>query len=29
MDFSELKLARPLLKAVGEQGYEKPSPIQE
>ena len=29
MNFSELKLVRPLLKAVEEQGYQTPSPIQE
>ncbi len=29
MNFSELKLLRPILRAVEEQGYEKPSPIQE
>lgn len=29
MNFSELKLIRPLLRAVEEQGYEKPSPIQQ
>ncbi|WP_283128465.1 DEAD/DEAH box helicase [Allofournierella massiliensis] len=28
MNFSELKLTRPLLKAVEEQGYKTPSPIQ-
>lgn len=28
MNFSELKLTRPLLKAVEEQGYTQPSPIQ-
>ena len=28
MNFSELKLIRPLLKAVEEQGYKTPSPIQ-
>ena len=28
MNFSELKLTRPLLKAVEEQGYQTPSPIQ-
>ena len=28
MNFSELKLTRPLLKAVEEQGYRTPSPIQ-
>lgn len=29
MNFSALKLTRPLLKAVEEQGYERPSPIQQ
>jgi len=29
MSFSSLGLSEPLLKAVSEQGYEKPSPIQE
>ena len=28
MNFSELKLSRPLLRAVEEQGYTQPSPIQ-
>ncbi len=28
MNFSDLGLSEPLLKAVAEQGYEKPSPIQ-
>ena len=28
MNFSELNLVRPLLRAVEEQGYQKPSPIQ-
>lgn len=29
MNFNEMKLIRPILKAVTEEGFEKPSPIQE
>ena len=29
MTFKELGLIEPILKALAEQGYEKPSPIQE
>ena len=29
MDFSELQLIRPLLRAVEEAGYSSPSPIQQ
>lgn len=29
MTFDHLKLSKPLLQAISEQGYEKPSPIQE
>ena len=28
MTFQELKLLPPILRAVGEMGYERPSPIQ-
>ena len=29
MQFSSLDLSDPILKAIAEQGYDKPSPIQE